>query len=155
VPFVDQQHAVTVARRLGRGGPAGRSASHHERLDVAMPLPGMRRSSAVGEVGHAGQHLVGQSGNRVLFMQQQRPSGQCRHHAARKRCEPAHAEHDVRPHPEAPGVPPVEVAPGIGFGDYGDDHVRIALIENEHRLRQAVRGIRDMFRKDGLLRGAA
>ena len=46
----------------------------------------------------------------------------------------------------------IAVAPGIGFGDYGDDHVRIALIENEHRLRQAVRGIRDMFRKDGLLR---
>src|SRR3981189_2328244 len=45
--------------------------------------------------------------------------------------------------------------PGLGFGDYGNDHVRIALIENEHRLRQAVRGIRDMFRKDGLLRGAA
>src|SRR5438105_6820338 len=45
----------------------------------------------------------------------------------------------------------IAVAPGIGFGDYGDDHVRIALIENEHRLRQAVRGIRDMFRKDGLL----
>jgi alanine-synthesizing transaminase len=49
----------------------------------------------------------------------------------------------------------IAVAPGIGFGDYGDDHVRIALIENDHRLRQAVRGIRDMFRKDGLLRGAA
>jgi alanine-synthesizing transaminase len=49
----------------------------------------------------------------------------------------------------------IAVAPGIGFGDYGDDHVRIALIENELRLRQAVRGIRDMFRKDGLLRGAA
>jgi alanine-synthesizing transaminase len=49
----------------------------------------------------------------------------------------------------------IAVAPGIGFGDYGDEHVRIALIENEHRLRQAVRGIRDMFRKDGLLRGAA
>jgi len=49
----------------------------------------------------------------------------------------------------------IAVAPGIGFGDYGDDHVRIALIENEHRLRQAVRGIKDMFRKDGLLRGAA
>jgi alanine-synthesizing transaminase len=45
----------------------------------------------------------------------------------------------------------IAVAPGIGFGDYGDGHVRIALIENEHRLRQAVRGIRDMFRKDGLL----
>jgi alanine-synthesizing transaminase len=49
----------------------------------------------------------------------------------------------------------IAVSPGIGFGDYGDDHVRIALIENEHRLRQAVRGMRDMFRKDGLLRGAA
>jgi alanine-synthesizing transaminase len=49
----------------------------------------------------------------------------------------------------------IAVAPGIGFGDYGNDHVRIALIENEHRLRQAVRGIKDMFRKDGLLRGAA
>jgi len=49
----------------------------------------------------------------------------------------------------------IAVAPGIGFGDYGDDHVRIALIENEHRLRQAVRGVREMFKKDGLLRGAA
>jgi len=49
----------------------------------------------------------------------------------------------------------IAVSPGVGFGDYGDDHVRIALIENEHRLRQAVRGIRDMFRRDGLLRGAA
>src|SRR5881394_3004109 len=49
----------------------------------------------------------------------------------------------------------IAVAPGIGFGDYGDDHVRIALIENEHRLRQAARGIRDMFRKDGLLRAPA
>ena len=42
----------------------------------------------------------------------------------------------------------VAVAPGIGFGEYGDDHVRFGLIENEHRTRQAVRGIRDMFRKD-------
>ena len=41
----------------------------------------------------------------------------------------------------------VAVSPGIGFGDYGDDHVRFSLIENEHRTRQAVRGIRDMFRK--------
>ncbi len=49
----------------------------------------------------------------------------------------------------------IAVSPGIGFGEYGDDHVRIALIENEHRLRQALRGVRDMFRKDGLLKGAA
>lgn len=45
----------------------------------------------------------------------------------------------------------VAVSPGIGFGDYGDDHVRFGLIENEHRTRQAVRGIRDMFKKDGLI----
>jgi alanine-synthesizing transaminase len=49
----------------------------------------------------------------------------------------------------------IAVSPGIGFGEYGDGHVRIALIENEHRLRQALRGIREMFKKDGLLRGAA
>jgi alanine-synthesizing transaminase len=45
----------------------------------------------------------------------------------------------------------VAVSPGIGFGEYGDDHVRFALIENEARTRQAVRGIKEMFRKDGLL----
>lgn len=45
----------------------------------------------------------------------------------------------------------VAVSPGIGFGEYGDDHVRFGLIENEHRTRQAIRGIRNMFRKDGLL----
>ena len=45
----------------------------------------------------------------------------------------------------------VAVSPGIGFGDYGDTHVRFALIENEHRIRQAVRGIKEMFRRDGLL----
>jgi len=47
----------------------------------------------------------------------------------------------------------IAVSPGIGFGDYGDEHVRIALIENEHRLRQAARGVRDMFRKDGVQPG--
>ena len=40
----------------------------------------------------------------------------------------------------------VAVSPGIGFGEYGDDHVRFGLIENEHRTRQAIRGIRDMFK---------
>lgn len=44
----------------------------------------------------------------------------------------------------------VAVSPGIGFGEYGDDHVRFGLIENEHRTRQAIRGIREMFRKDNL-----
>ena len=45
----------------------------------------------------------------------------------------------------------VAVSPGIGFGEYGDTHVRFALIENEMRIRQAVRGIRDMFRRDGAI----
>jgi alanine-synthesizing transaminase len=44
----------------------------------------------------------------------------------------------------------VSVSPGIGFGDHGDDHVRFALIENEARIRQAVRGIKAMFKADGV-----
>ncbi len=47
----------------------------------------------------------------------------------------------------------VAVSPGIGFGDYGDHHVRFSLIENEERTRQALRGIRQMFNKS--LTGAA
>ncbi len=39
----------------------------------------------------------------------------------------------------------VAVSPGIGFGDYGDHYVRIALIENEHRTRQALRGMRQFL----------
>ena len=39
----------------------------------------------------------------------------------------------------------VAVSPGIGFGEYGDTHVRFALIENEHRTRQAVRSIRRLL----------
>jgi len=42
-------------------------------------------------------------------------------------------------------------APGVGFGHYGDTHVRLALIENEARIRQAVRGIKEMFRRDSVL----
>ena len=41
----------------------------------------------------------------------------------------------------------VAVSPGIGFGDYGDSHVRFALIENEERTRQALRGIKQMLAK--------
>ena len=49
----------------------------------------------------------------------------------------------------------VAVSPGIGFGEYGDTHVRFAMIENEARTRQAVRGIKEMLRKDGLAARAA
>ncbi|MDD5579677.1 MAG: alanine transaminase [Methylobacter sp.] len=45
----------------------------------------------------------------------------------------------------------VAVSPGIGFGQYGDDHVRFGLIENEHRTRQAIRGIRNMMKKDNVV----
>jgi len=48
----------------------------------------------------------------------------------------------------------VAASPGIGFGEYGDDHMRFGLIENEHRTRQAVRGIRNMLRKDGIIKKA-
>jgi len=41
----------------------------------------------------------------------------------------------------------VAVSPGVGFGEYGDGHVRFALIENEERTRQALRGIKQMFAK--------
>ena len=41
----------------------------------------------------------------------------------------------------------VAVSPGIGFGQYGDTHVRFALIENEHRTRQAIRGIKKLLKE--------
>ncbi len=41
----------------------------------------------------------------------------------------------------------VAVSPGIGFGEYGDDHVRFALVENDHRTRQATHGIKQVFNK--------
>jgi len=44
----------------------------------------------------------------------------------------------------------VSVSPGVGFGEFGDGHVRFALIENEPRTRQAVRGIKQMFRDDAV-----
>ncbi|MFQ6023003.1 MAG: alanine transaminase [Acidiferrobacterales bacterium] len=47
----------------------------------------------------------------------------------------------------------VAVSPGIGFGEYGDEYVRFSLIENEHRTRQAIRGIREVFRRDSTLTG--
>ncbi|CAH9019033.1 alanine transaminase [Candidatus Nitrosacidococcus sp. I8] len=41
----------------------------------------------------------------------------------------------------------VAVSPGVGFGSYGDQHIRFSLIENEHRTRQAIRGIRQMLKQ--------
>ena len=39
----------------------------------------------------------------------------------------------------------VAVSPGMGFGEYGDDYVRFALVENPHRTRQAIRGIKHIL----------
>lgn len=44
----------------------------------------------------------------------------------------------------------VAVSPGVGFGQYGDDHIRFSLIENEQRTRQALRSIRNMLKKDNV-----
>ncbi|MCB1615328.1 MAG: alanine transaminase [Pseudomonadales bacterium] len=42
----------------------------------------------------------------------------------------------------------VAVSPGVGFGEYGEGYVRLALIENEQRIKQALRGIRQMMKKE-------
>jgi alanine-synthesizing transaminase len=39
----------------------------------------------------------------------------------------------------------VAVSPGLGFGHFGDDHVRFALVENRHRINQAMRGIKKVL----------
>ena len=44
----------------------------------------------------------------------------------------------------------VAVAPGIGFGEHGDDYVRLALVENEHRIRQAARSIKRFLATSGV-----
>ena len=41
----------------------------------------------------------------------------------------------------------VAVAPGIGFGEHGDEHVRIGFVENLHRTRQAIRNIKSFLAK--------
>ena len=43
----------------------------------------------------------------------------------------------------------VAVSPGIGFGEYGDGYVRIAMVENKHRIRQAVRNIKVVLADPG------
>ena len=44
----------------------------------------------------------------------------------------------------------VAVAPGVGFGEHGEGYVRLGLVENTHRIRQAVRNIRGYFQKKGI-----
>jgi len=40
----------------------------------------------------------------------------------------------------------VAVSPGLGFGEWGDEYVRFALVENVHRTNQAIRGLRKVLR---------
>ncbi len=44
----------------------------------------------------------------------------------------------------------IVVSPGLGFGKYGEGFVRIALVENEHRIRQAIRSLRKIFKKTNI-----
>jgi alanine-synthesizing transaminase len=47
----------------------------------------------------------------------------------------------------------VAVAPGLGFGEYGEGYVRVGLVENEHRIRQAARNVRKFLaNSDDILR---
>jgi alanine-synthesizing transaminase len=46
----------------------------------------------------------------------------------------------------------IAVSPGIGFGQQGDGYVRFGLIENKDRMRQALRNLKAIFRKDGLIK---
>lgn len=46
----------------------------------------------------------------------------------------------------------VAVSPGIGFGQQGDGYVRFGLIENKDRMRQALRNLKSLFRRDGLIK---
>jgi hypothetical protein len=41
----------------------------------------------------------------------------------------------------------VAVAPGLGFGEYGEGFVRIGLVENEHRIRQAARNVKKFIQE--------
>ncbi|MCY4383240.1 MAG: alanine transaminase [Nitrospinae bacterium] len=49
----------------------------------------------------------------------------------------------------------VAVSPGVGFGELGDGHVRFALVENEHRTRQALRNLRPLFQEKAPKRAAS
>ncbi len=44
----------------------------------------------------------------------------------------------------------VAIAPGLGFGEYGDSHVRFGLVENEHRIRQAARNVKRYLQSMGV-----
>ena len=46
----------------------------------------------------------------------------------------------------------VAVSPGIGFGEHGEGFVRFALVENEHRIRQAIRGVKTMLQAPARVR---
>jgi alanine-synthesizing transaminase len=49
----------------------------------------------------------------------------------------------------------VAVSPGLGFGEYGEGFVRIALVENRHRIRQAARNIKKFLSRAGEVSGEA
>ena len=49
----------------------------------------------------------------------------------------------------------VASSPGIGFGTFGEGYLRLSLVENEHRIKQALRGIRKVMESDKVIESAA
>ena len=49
----------------------------------------------------------------------------------------------------------VAVSPGVAFGEYGEGYVRIGLVENEHRIRQAARNVKKFLDRSGQILSAA
>ena len=74
------------------------------------------------------------------------PAGRCRRRAPRcspgRRCRSRSDARQRRVRDPAGREGEVAVSPGIGFGEHGEGHVRIALVENEQRIRQAARNVR-------------
>ena len=128
--------AMLVA--LGKGHElvvSHRSKSPNDDMEaqIALSVNSLGTSAGTGEAIHLVDKLVEQAEHRELID---------RHPEFFEEIEPG-----VYSFTRAATEAKVAAAPGIGFGEYGDNYVRFGLIENEHRTRQAVRGIRDMLRK--------
>ncbi len=161
-------------QELQHGGLAhrlhGRQPRPRGRLDAHQELPRLRHLHAAPGGGdcRAGGRPALREGHRRPIPVPPRRAGQGPDRGRLARGNSQGVDVHLGPHPRA--LPragllefakqllakaKVSVSPGIGFGDYGDEYVRFALIENESRIRQAVRGIKSMFRADGLIGAGA
>ena len=124
--------------------------------------PGRRRGRAERAAGlrAADARSLPRAARRADPRPRARPAGTCR--ARKARCSPGRRSRRASPHLGSVEFSKlllarakVAVAPGIGFGEHGDGHVRIALVENTQRLRQAVRNIRAFLQAESTSRSPA